>query len=160
MEQNRFSGSKQGVYLLERLNVVLYFLKLTSFLSHYGFYCFYLQLLKRRNSVLDSDIGSVGPIRRIRHRLNLLSSKSSRTPIGRSPLSATGTGARSDMPLSLIEKPHMLGESNPKFSKTLMETGDNRRPGVSFAHVPSQSSEMAKKIFQQHDKLAPSPKEK
>ena len=160
MEQNRFSGSKQGVYLLERLNVVLYFLKLTSFLSHYGFYCFYLQLLKRRNSVLDSDIGSVGPIRRIRHRLNLLSSKSSRTAIGRSPLSATGTGTRSDMPLSLIEKPHMLGESNPKFSKTLMETWDNRRPGVSFAHVPSQSTEMAEKMFLQHDKLASSLKEK
>ena len=73
--------------MLERLNVVLYFLKLTSFLSHYGFYCFYLQLLKRRSSVLDSDIGSVGPIRRIRHKPNLLSSKSSRTAIGGSPLS-------------------------------------------------------------------------
>ena len=143
-----FLGLNKG-YMLEILNVVLYFLKLTSFLSHYGFYCFYLQLLKRRNSVLDSDIGSVGPIRRIRHKLNLLSSKSSRTAIGGSPLSATGTGARSDMPLSLIEKPHVLGESNPKFSKTLMETGDNRRPGVSFAHVPSQSSEMAEKILPQ-----------
>ena len=73
--------------MLERLNVVLYFLKLTSFLSHYGFYCFYLQLLKRKSSVLDSDIGSVGPIRRIRHKPNLLSSKSSRTAIGGSPLS-------------------------------------------------------------------------
>ena len=30
---------------------------------------------------------------------------------------------------------HMLGESNPKFSKTLMENGDNSRPGISFAHV-------------------------
>ena len=135
--------------MLERFNVVLYFLKLTSFLSHYGFYCFYLQLLKRRNSVLDSDIGSVGPIRRIRHKPNLLSSKSLCTAIGGSPLPATGTGARSDMPLSLIEKPHMLGESNPKFSKTLMESGDISRPGVSFAHVPSQSSEMAEKILPQ-----------
>ena len=40
----------------------------------------------------------------------------------------------------------MLGESNPKFSKTLMENGDNSRPGISFAHVPSQSSEMAEKL--------------
>ena len=77
---------------------------------------------------MDSDIGSVGPIRRIHHKPNLLSSKSLRTTIGGSPLPATGTGARSDMPLSLIEKPHMLGESNPKFSKTLMENGDKSRP--------------------------------
>ena len=47
----------------------------------------YLQLLKRKSSVLDSDIGSVGPIRGIRHKPNLLSSKSSRTAIGGSPLS-------------------------------------------------------------------------
>ena len=98
---------------------------------------------------MDSDIGSVGPIRRIRHKPNLLSSKSLRTTIGGSHLPATGTGARSDMPLSLIEKPHMLGESNPKFSKMLMENGDKSRPGVSFAHVPSQSSEMAEKILPQ-----------
>ena len=50
----------------------------------------------------------------------------------------------------------MLGESNPKFSKTLMENGDNSHPGINFAHVPSQSSEMAEKILQQLDKLAPS----
>ena len=105
-----------------------------------------MQLLKRRNSVLDSDIGFVGPIRRIRHKPNLLSSKGLCTAIGGSPLPATGT----DMPLSLIEKPHMLGESNPKFSKMLMESGDNSRPGVSSAHVlPSQSSEMAEKILPQ-----------
>ena len=89
------------------------------------------------SSVLDSDIRSIGPILRILC-----------TAIGGSPLSANGTGARSNMPLSLIEKPHMLGESNPKFSKTLMENGDNSRSGISFAHVPSQSSEMAEKILQ------------
>ena len=93
-----------------------------------------MQLLKRTSSVLDNDTGSVGTILRIL-----------RTTIGGSPLPANGTGARSDMPLSLIEKPHMLGESNPKFSKTLMENGDNSRPGISFAHVPSQSSEWLKK---------------
>ncbi|RVW78795.1 Nuclear pore complex protein NUP1 [Vitis vinifera] len=65
-EQNRFSGSKQG-------------------------------LLKRRSSVLDSDIGSVGPIRRIRQKPNLLSPKSLGTAVGGSPLSATGTGVRSDV---------------------------------------------------------------
>ena len=74
-----------------------------------------MQLLKRRSSVLDSNIGSVGPILRI-----------IRTTILR----------------------------------TLMENGDNSRPGISFAHVPSQSTEMAEKILQQLDKLAPSPKEK
>ena len=74
--------------MLERLNVVLYFLKLTSFFYHImDFIAFYLQLLKRKSSVLDSDIGSVGPMRRIRHKPNLLSSKSSRTAIGGSPLS-------------------------------------------------------------------------
>ena len=101
------------------------------------------------SSVLNSDIGSVGPILRILG-----------TAIGGSPLSSTGTGDRSNMPLSLIEKPHMLGVSNPKFSNTLMENGDNSHHEISFAHVPSQSCEMAKKILQQLDKLAPSPKEK
>lgn len=131
-EQNRFSGSKQG-------------------------------LLKRRSSVLDSDIGSVGPIRRIRQKPNLLSPKSLGTAVGGSPLSATRTGVRSDVaqfPLSLIEKPRLLGESKHRFSKTLIENGDNSVPGISFAHVPSQSSEMAEKILEQLDKLAPSPKEK
>ena len=54
----------------------------------------------------------------------------------------------------------MLGESNPKFSKTLMENGANIHPRINFTHVPSQSSEMAEKILQQLDKLAPSLKEK
>ena len=31
----------------------------------------------------------------------------------------------------------MLGESNPKFSKTLMENGDNNCPGISKDVVPS-----------------------
>lgn len=119
-----------------------------------------MQFLKRRSSVLDSDIGSVGPIRRIRQKPNLLSPKSLGTAVGGSPLYGTGTGVHSDVPLSLIEKPHLLNESKHKFSKMLMENGDNSFPGISFARVPTQSSEMAEKILQQLDKLAPSPKEK
>lgn len=111
-----------------------------------------LQLLKRRSSVLESDIGSVGPIRRIRQKPNLLPSKRLGTADGGVPISASGTGVHSDV--------HLFGESNHKFSKMLIENGDNSVPGMSFAHVPSQSSEMAEKILQQLDKLTPPRKEK
>ena len=111
--------------MLERLNVVLYFLKLTCFfLSHYGFYCFYLQLLKRKSSVLDSDIGSVGPIRRIRHKPNLLSSKSSRTAIGGSPLSEKSL-----------------------FSSILNKSSDAETSGTQVAPVSSMTVGLASSTF-------------
>ncbi|XP_042511254.1 nuclear pore complex protein NUP1-like isoform X2 [Macadamia integrifolia] len=122
------------------------------------------QVSKRRSSVLDNDIGSVGPIRRIRQKTNLMSSKSSGLLVPETPIPTPGTAFGSDVAqgsVSLTQKPLLLEQSNYNIPKMrLAEDGDNCAPGTSFASVPSQSSEMARKILQQLDKLVPSPKEK
>ncbi|MBA0571626.1 hypothetical protein Golob_002009, partial [Gossypium lobatum] len=94
-----------------------------------------------RSSVLDNDIGSVGPIRRIHQKSSLLSSRNLTLPASAAPLSA-----------------HVVGTSSAGLD-TLAETGGNSSPGTSFTTVPSKSSQMASKIFQQLEMLV-SPGEK
>uniref|UniRef100_A0A1J3F4B2 Nuclear pore complex protein NUP1 n=1 Tax=Noccaea caerulescens TaxID=107243 RepID=A0A1J3F4B2_NOCCA len=93
---------------------------------------------KRRSSVLDNDIGSVGPVRRIRQKSNL-SSRSLALPTSGSPLSVRASG----------------GQNNTHTSKDNAEN----IPGSSFNRPPSKSTEMASKILQELDKLV-STKEK
>nr|KJB78362.1 hypothetical protein B456_012G022500 [Gossypium raimondii] len=97
-------------------------------------------VLKRRSSVLDNDIGSVGPIRRIRQKSNLLSSRNLSLP------TSAGPSAR------------IAGNSSAALD-TLAENGDNSSPGTSVTTVPSKSSQTASKILQQLDMLV-SPREK
>ncbi|KAM7267586.1 hypothetical protein ACFE04_009752 [Oxalis oulophora] len=54
--------------------------------------------LKRRNSFLDNDIGSAGPIRRIRQKSNLQPPKNLSLPVSETPLSTKGSGTGSDRP--------------------------------------------------------------
>ncbi|XP_022640341.1 nuclear pore complex protein NUP1 isoform X2 [Vigna radiata var. radiata] len=119
-------------------------------------------LLKRRSSVLDNDIGSFGPIRRIRHKSNLLSSNRLTSSHLGNPLSTdrsvVGTDA-AQQPSSSMQKPNLLGEARHTHSKLSAETVDDTMPGTSIPPLPSKSSEMASKILQQLDKLV-SPKEK
>lgn len=118
--------------------------------------------LKRRSSVLDNDIGSVGPIRRIRQKPNLLSSRGLSFPVSGSPFPIPGTGVSSgsaQYPSSLTRRPPLFGESKENLTKMSTENGDNSMPGTSFQHVSSKSSDMASKILQQLEKLV-SPKEK
>ncbi|KAJ9159697.1 hypothetical protein P3X46_025178 [Hevea brasiliensis] len=99
--------------------------------------------LKRRSSALDNDIGSVGPIRRIRQKSNLLPSSST--------LSIRGTGLGSDA----AQQP----SSSQKLvvaSEVSIENDDNSIHGSSSTSVPSKSSEMASKILQQLDVLVSS----
>ncbi|XP_039002542.1 nuclear pore complex protein NUP1-like isoform X2 [Hibiscus syriacus] len=98
-------------------------------------------VLKRRSSVLDHDIGSIGPIRRIRQKSNILSSKHSILPVSANALSV-----------------HIADTSSADLNP-LAEIGYNSTPGTSFTPVPSKSSEVASKILQQLDKLV-SPGEK
>ncbi|KAB2085676.1 hypothetical protein ES319_A05G415100v1 [Gossypium barbadense] len=98
------------------------------------------QVLKRRSSVLGNDIGSVGPIRRIRQKSNLLSSRNLSLP------TSAGPSAR------------IAGNSSAALD-TLAENGDNSSPGSSVTTVPSKSSQTASKILQQLDLLV-SPMEK
>ncbi|XP_026427746.1 nuclear pore complex protein NUP1-like isoform X2 [Papaver somniferum] len=117
---------------------------------------------KRRISVLDSDIGSVGPIRRIRQKTNMLMSPSKAmvTPGSSSsnPLSADGSYAAqaSTSPAQNMDESKQNNTSHLRPS----ENGYNSMPATSLSSVPSQSTQMAQKILQQLDKLVPSPKEK
>ncbi|KAK0591561.1 hypothetical protein LWI29_004009 [Acer saccharum] len=116
--------------------------------------------LKRRSSVLESDIGSVGPIRRIRQKPNLLTSKSSSLAASGSRLSMRGTVASDavQQPSSSMQKQLLLGEAK-SFAKVLTENKDSSIPITSFTPVPSKSSEMASKILHQLDMLV-SPRDK
>ncbi|KAK8509414.1 hypothetical protein V6N13_104692 [Hibiscus sabdariffa] len=91
-------------------------------------------VLKRRNSVLYNDIGSVGPIRRIHQKSNL-SLRTSSLPASAGPLYA-----------------HIVGIGSAGLD-SLAENGDNSTPGTSFTSVPSKSSQVASKILQQLDML-------
>ncbi|XP_010543627.1 PREDICTED: nuclear pore complex protein NUP1 isoform X2 [Tarenaya hassleriana] len=90
--------------------------------------------LKRRISVLDNDMGSVGPVRRIRQKSNLLSRSLA--------LPASGSQHASS--------PYQ--QVGPIFTHTSKESAEDI-PGPSLNLVPSKSSEMASKILQQLDKL-------
>lgn len=104
------------------------------------------QTLKRRNSVLDDEIGSVGPMRRIRQKPNLLSSRFHHTAHG------VGVGSHAK------QKPQLNGEERDKVLKNSGENENEGVPSTSYAHVPSKSKEVAAKILQQLEKI--SPKEK
>ncbi|KAH6826510.1 hypothetical protein C2S53_014723 [Perilla frutescens var. hirtella] len=105
-----------------------------------------LVTLKRRSSVLDDEIGSVGPMRRIRQKPNLLASRFHHT--------AHGVGIVSHAK----QKPQLNGEETYKVLKNSVENENESVPSTSYAHVPSKSREVAAKILQQLEKF--SPKEK
>ncbi|THU44715.1 hypothetical protein C4D60_Mb02t10260 [Musa balbisiana] len=113
------------------------------------------QMLKRRSSVLDDDIGSFGPTRRTRQKSNLMSPlKSSYSSVGHFlPSSSTHVDRGSIIPRQKLY--HLNEQKNNHAESQASENG-----GMPFVPVPLQSSEMARKILQQLDKLAPSPKEK
>ncbi|KAG8650990.1 nuclear pore complex protein NUP1 isoform X4 [Manihot esculenta] len=99
--------------------------------------------VKRRSSVLDNDVGSVGPIRRIRQKSNLVPSIT---------LSMYGNGLGSDA----AQRPS-LTQKQALASGTSIENGDNSsHQGSRFTPIPSKSSEMASKILQQLDVLVSS----
>nr|XP_009389436.1 PREDICTED: nuclear pore complex protein NUP1-like [Musa acuminata subsp. malaccensis] len=113
------------------------------------------QMLKRRSSVLDDDIGSFGPTRRTRQKSNLMSPlKSSYSSVGHFlPSSSTHVDRGSIIPRQKLY--HLNEQKNNHSESQASENG-----GMPIVPVPLQSSEMARKILQQLDKLAPSPKEK
>ncbi|KAL9419319.1 hypothetical protein AB3S75_037140 [Citrus x aurantiifolia] len=114
--------------------------------------------LKRRSSVLDTDIGSAGPIRRIRQKPNLLSSRTLNSPAFGSPLSVRGSGVADAFQhaSSSLQNPALSRETNHGLTKMLTENGDNSIPSTSSTPIPSKSSEMASKILLQLDKLVSS----
>ncbi|KAA8539058.1 hypothetical protein F0562_025750 [Nyssa sinensis] len=114
--------------------------------------------LKRRSSILDDDIGSGGPIRRIRQKPNLLSPKNLSLPVSGRPLSRQAMGIGSDARMSSKQMLLLLDEPKHKVSTMLRENKDTSIRGTNFALVPSKSTEMATKILQHLEKLTPKEK--
>lgn len=105
-----------------------------------------LVTLKRRSSVLDDEVGSVGPMRRIKQKPNLLASRFHHTAHG------VGIGSHAK------QRPHLNGEERNKAFKNSGGNENECVPSTNYAHVPSKSREVAAKILQQLEKF--SPKEK
>ncbi|XP_054786148.1 nuclear pore complex protein NUP1 [Prosopis cineraria] len=110
--------------------------------------------LKRRSSVLDNDIGSLGHMRRIRQKSNLITSRGLSASVSDSPLSFIKSGVRADQ-----QKLLLLNEAKHSDKKLSSENIKDTIPSTSVPHISSKSSDMATKILQQLDKLV-SPKEK
>ncbi|CAI0410602.1 unnamed protein product [Linum tenue] len=98
--------------------------------------------LKRRSSVLESDIGSPSPIRRIRQKSNLMSAGA---------LAVRGTRSKSDPEEHLALTSKSVTKDEPS-----KENGDYSIQNPGFTPVSSKSSEMASKILQQLDVLVSS----
>lgn len=99
------------------------------------------QVLKRRSSELDIDFDSCGPTRRVHQKSNLMSPSSERhlTPPGKLLPSLTN------------QLDQDVNQRSASSSQKLV---------ASVTPVPPQSTEMARKIFQELGKLEPSPKGK
>lgn len=85
------------------------------------------------------DIGSGGPMRRIRQKANLPSHQSSLSKLGSS-------------------QKLLRNEPEPKALKAVEETGEIGKRNHNYGSVPTESSQMALKIFEHLDRM--SPKEK
>ncbi|XP_038884355.1 nuclear pore complex protein NUP1-like isoform X3 [Benincasa hispida] len=124
--------------------------------------------LKRRNSVLDDEMGSVGPIRRIRHKSNHLFPKGLSLPSSSTSIPVSGIGSETSQHLQSTKvhpfsstggKGLYSSETKRNLSKMSAESENDMIPSSSFPQIPLRSSEMASKILEQLDKLTP-PKEK
>ncbi|XP_016437971.2 nuclear pore complex protein NUP1 isoform X1 [Nicotiana tabacum] len=104
-----------------------------SVLEHDGYFGS-KQPLKRRSSVLEDDLGSVGPMRRTRQKPNLLSNGVSHP--------SPGAGVAS---------------SSVVYQEVAKVVGDNNVP-TRYAHIPSKSSETAAKILNHLEYLTPKEK--
>ncbi|CAN6465122.1 unnamed protein product [Victoria cruziana] len=120
------------------------------------------QILKRRSSIFESDIGSNSSIRRIRQKSNLMPAfKGNCLPATPIPLSSP----RSDLlrsSVSSFQKPVQMPfqKGGSSTSAHTVENGDNKYALANFAVVPPQSSERARKILEEIDKTVSSPREK
>ncbi|KAJ0982615.1 hypothetical protein J5N97_010870 [Dioscorea zingiberensis] len=119
------------------------------------------QVSKPGSSVLERDHGTFGPIRRIRQKSNLISPlKGISTPSGnRLPIPST-LGRDAFSGFTSIQKPLQFNERKYGLDSQDVKNGDDRSLDENDPHIPAQSSEMARKILQQLDKLVSPPKVK
>ncbi|XP_021901185.1 nuclear pore complex protein NUP1 isoform X2 [Carica papaya] len=111
--------------------------------------------LKRGSSVLENDIGSVGPIRRIRQKAGLLSPKHLSLAVSGRPPSVDAIGIDFNAEHNSLSTKKLL-TADHCFAKTSADNAESSIRSTSLTPVPSKSSEMAAKILQQLDKLVSS----
>ncbi|TVU44697.1 hypothetical protein EJB05_04147, partial [Eragrostis curvula] len=122
------------------------------------------QVLKRRGADLDNEHGSIGPIRRIRQKSNMMPSFRDARANSRESLLASRT---SDSDFADDNSPI---QESPSSKRLLLGTGQSvrlhelhkngRDVSDTVPPIPPQSNKMAEKIFEQLNIIAPSPKEK
>ncbi|CAN6303262.1 unnamed protein product [Urochloa humidicola] len=121
------------------------------------------QVLKRRGGDLENEVGSIGPIRRIRQKSNMMSSFRDDRAIPRGNLLTSHTSGSDFMEdsTSIQESPSskrlLLGTSGRPLESH--KSGDGK-PSDNTPPIPAKSNKMAEKIFEQLNIIAPSPKEK
>ncbi|CAL9174415.1 unnamed protein product [Musa hybrid cultivar] len=111
------------------------------------------QTFKRGRSLLEDDIGSSGPTRRTHQKSNLMSPLASPYLSRGNSLPSSSTCVDQGS-VTLNQKLLHLNEQENDHSE--FQTVENS--GVPSVPLPPQSSEMARKILQQPDKLVTSPK--
>ncbi|RLN39930.1 nuclear pore complex protein NUP1-like [Panicum miliaceum] len=122
------------------------------------------QVLKRRGGDLENEVGSIGPIRRIRQKSNMMSPFRDARAISRGNLLTSRTSGSdfTEDSISIQESPSskrlLLGTTSARPLES-HKNGDTK-PSDSAPSVPAQSNKMAEKIFEQLNIIAPSPKEK
>lgn len=122
------------------------------------------QVLKRSGAELENELGSIGPIRRIRQKSNMMSSfrDSRANPKGNlltshiSGTDFTEDGASIQSPSS---KKLLVGSSQSLRPLESQKNEGDGKSSDSIPPIPAQSNKMAEKIFEQLNIIAPSPKQ-
>ncbi|EER93329.2 hypothetical protein SORBI_3001G063700 [Sorghum bicolor] len=118
------------------------------------------QVLKRRVAELENEPGSVGPIRRIRQKSNMMSSfrDSRANPRGNLLTSHTSEETFS-LSIQSSSSKRQVGSSQSLRPLESQKNGGDGKSSDSIPPIPAQSNKMAEKIFEQLNIIAPSPKQ-
>ncbi|PIA54243.1 hypothetical protein AQUCO_00900651v1 [Aquilegia coerulea] len=121
------------------------------------------QASKRRSSVLDSDVGSVCPIRRVRRKTNMMFPSESTimsTPRASLSNSLTPISSQAATVASIQKQLKLNGSEHNVTGQGRSENGESSVAGKRYFSVPTHSTRTAQKILQQLEALIPSPKGK
>ncbi|CAD6343032.1 unnamed protein product [Miscanthus lutarioriparius] len=122
------------------------------------------QVLKRSGAELENELGSIGPIRRIRQKSNMMSSfRDSRANPRGSLLTSHTSGSYFTEDSTSIQssssKRLLVGSSQSLRPLESEKNGGDGKSSDSIPPIPAQSNKMAEKIFEQLNIIAPSPKQ-
>lgn len=99
--------------------------------THFNAKYFEFQTLKRRSFVLDDEVGSVGSIRRIRQKSNIIASGFRNTD---------RVGSDSDVSQVSLKQKLLMNGNSKHVQRTVEENADFNIPSTSYALVPLKSN--------------------